>query len=124
MNENDRMILEDALFCIDKLRADPNFTVSFSQYELFVRVENDIQTVLKHIEGVYVEGIPPHFSELLTLKNFRNAVDSGTFTDHDGFGKPAKRIGNGLRMAKSYVRPSSWEKDIFYDTTYIVWFSK
>jgi hypothetical protein len=126
MNENDRVILGDALDCIKRLKEDPNFTVTLMQSEIIYRIENDIATVLKHhevLEGVYTDPIPS-YGDLLTIDHFRNAVDSGSFTNYDGGGRPAKNVNGMMKMAKSEVRPSDWERDVYQDTTHIVWFNK
>ncbi len=126
MNENDRVILQDALYCINCLKDDPNFTITHPQYEWFTRIESDIETVLKHhevLEGIYTDSLPQGCS-LCSVKSFQNAVDSGNFTDYDGFGKPAKKINGVMKMAQAHVRPSSWTRDIYADTTHIVWFNR
>jgi hypothetical protein len=126
MDQNDREILEDALYCIKRLKEDPNFTVTLTQSEIIYRIEDNIQTVLKHhevLEGIYVEELPKNCT-LFSVREFRNLVDSGNLIDYDGFGHPAKNINGMMKMAKSEVRPSDWERDIYEDTTHIVWFNK
>lgn len=124
--EGDKLILGDALDCIKRLKEDPNFTVTLMQSEIIYRIENDIETVLKHhevLEGVYTEELPKNCT-LFSVREFRNQVDSGSLIDYDGFGHPAKHVNGMTKMAKSEVRPSTWERDIFDDTTHIVWFNK
>lgn len=122
MNENDKVILEDALDCINSLRGYADFKVTYDQYLLIARLENDIETVLKR-NTVYVWSVPVH-SSLYTIQHFRNAVDEGGFTDYDGFGRPAKKVDDVMRMSERIIRPSSYEREMPHDATHVVWFNK
>jgi hypothetical protein len=64
--------------------------------------------------------------DLLTIKEFKECVDSGCFIDYDGFGLPAT---TKYAWSMPIIRPSSVEEDFLKDcekhgVTHICWFNK
>lgn len=58
--------------------------------------------------------------DVYTVREFKDCVDLGYFTDYDGFGYPVK---NKLSDSNITISPSRY-KDIPKDATHIIWFNR
>lgn len=62
----------------------------------------------------------PKYGELMTVEEFRKAVEGGAYIDYDGRANPAK-----LAVATDvYVRPSKLWEELPKDATHVVWYNK
>lgn len=67
----------------------------------------------------YTEKLPD-YGDLMTVKDFREACESGAFIDYDGSGHPVK---DGKMMRTLDVIPSKLGR-IPEDATHIMWFNR
>lgn len=61
------------------------------------------------------------YGDVMTVGDFRAAVNAGGFVDYDGYGYPIK---DGIVDEQIVVMPSTSEQTIPKDATHIVWFNR
>jgi len=62
----------------------------------------------------------PDYSDVMPIKEFRDAVNNGLFIDYDGHGYPAK---DGKMDRKIVILPSQFHLCPI-DATHIIWFNR
>ena len=65
----------------------------------------------------------PDSADLLTAKDFKNAVKYGMFIDYDGYGRPVKEINGVLLCTRETICPSRI-KEFPEDATHIEWYNR